>query len=72
MPADKTPRGPTGPKSRNAAIVPPTFDDDTEAELRDAAEITPEDVARAQQAWRGDASPAFRALLDATPEPGRP
>jgi hypothetical protein len=46
-------------------IRPPTFDEATEAELAAAAEITPEDITRAQQAWRRDASPEFRDLLDA-------
>jgi hypothetical protein len=51
------------------SVQPPTFDAATEAELAAAAEITPEDIARAQQAWRRDARPAFRDLLDAPTEP---
>lgn len=51
-----------------AALTPPVFDAATEAELDAAAEITPDDLARAAAAWRRDASPAFRDLLDATPE----
>jgi hypothetical protein len=46
---------------------PPTFDAATEAELDEAARITPDDIARAGAAWRRDASPAFRDLLDAKP-----
>jgi hypothetical protein len=49
---------------------PPTFDAATEAELDAAAEITPDDIARAQAAWRRDASPEFRDLLDARPVTG--
>lgn len=44
----------------------PMFDDATERELAAAAAITPEDIVRAQQAWRRDAAPKFRDLLDAT------
>lgn len=47
--------------------LPPIFDAATEAELDAAAAITPDDVARAGAAWRRDASPAFRDLLDAKP-----
>jgi acyl-CoA reductase-like NAD-dependent aldehyde dehydrogenase len=49
-------------------IDPPTFDPATEAEIAAAAEITPEDIARARQAWRRDAAPDFRDLLDAAEE----
>jgi hypothetical protein len=52
--------------------TPPAFDDDTEQELRDAAAITPDDLTRAQAAWRRDARPAFRALLDAQPAERKP
>jgi hypothetical protein len=55
------------PKPPAAPLTPPTFDDAPEAELDRAAAITPDDVARAAAAWRRDASPAFRDLLDATP-----
>lgn len=41
----------------------------TEAELDKLAEITPEDIEYAQQQWRRTASPEFRNLLDAEPEP---
>ena len=51
---------------------PPVFDDDTEQELRDAAAITPDDLTRAQAAWRRDARPQFRALLDAQPAEQKP
>ena len=51
---------------------PPVFDDDTEQELRDAAAITPDDLMRAQAAWRRDARPAFRTLLDAEPVEAKP
>lgn len=56
---------------RPVLLTPPTFDAATEAEIAAAAEITPEDLTRAQQAWRRDASPQFRDLLDATVEPNR-
>jgi hypothetical protein len=46
----------------------PTFDVETEREIAAAAEITADDLVRAQAAWRADASPAFRDLLDATVE----
>jgi hypothetical protein len=54
---------------RPTAPKPPTFDAATEAELDAAAAITPDDIARARLAWRRDASPEFRDLLDATPDP---
>jgi hypothetical protein len=57
-------------RERPGGLTPPTFDAATEAEIAAAAEITPEDIARAQQAWRRDARPEFRDLLDATTEPG--
>lgn len=40
----------------------------TDAELDELAEITPEDVADAQRAWRADARPKVRDLLDAKPD----
>lgn len=40
------------------------------AELEAAAAITPEDILKAQEAWREQASPAFRDLLDAAPDDG--
>jgi acyl-CoA reductase-like NAD-dependent aldehyde dehydrogenase len=46
----------------------PRFDPATEAELDAAAEITPEDIARAQEAFRESAPKQFRDLLDAEPE----
>lgn len=49
--------------------TPPTS---TDAELDELAAITPEDIARAQQAWRKDASPEYRDLLDARPADAPP
>jgi len=57
-------------RERPDGLTPPTFDDETEAAIAAAAEITPEDLARAQQAWRHDARPAVRDLLDAAAEQG--
>lgn len=37
-------------------------------QLAALARITPEDIASAQRAFRQDASPAFRDLLDARPD----
>jgi hypothetical protein len=45
----------------------PTFDAETEAELDAAAEITPEDIQRAQETWREVAPRNARGLLDAEP-----
>ena len=42
----------------------------TEEQLDDLAEITPEDLERAQRAFRRDAAgTGFARLLDASPEP---
>lgn len=43
-----------------------------EAELARLAQVTPEDVHDAQRAWRKDASPAFKDLLDARPSDAPP
>lgn len=43
------------------------FPDLTPAELDALASVTPEDIARAQERWREQASPRYRDLLDATP-----
>lgn len=51
----------------NDRIPRPTFDADTEAALAEAALVAPDDITRAKQSFRRDASPTFRALLDATP-----
>jgi hypothetical protein len=58
------PRNPTDPQRQYTPL--------TAAELDAAAEITPEDIARAQVSWRQHASPQFRTLLDATPAPETP
>lgn len=42
--------------------------DHTDEELDALAEITPEDIEDAQRAWRKDASPQFKDLLDAKPD----
>ena len=47
----------------------PTF---TPAQLDAMSEITPADVADAQDAWRRDAPAAYRTLLDATPTTEEP
>jgi hypothetical protein len=44
----------------------------TEQELDQLAAITPADILRAQQAWREDARPAFKTLLDAAPDDAEP
>ena len=51
--------------ARRHAIEPPRFDPATEAELDAAAEITPEDIARAQETFRETARKPYRNLLDA-------
>ncbi len=40
----------------------------SDEELDDLSEISPQDIAEAQAAWRRDAPPEFRDLLDAKPE----
>lgn len=40
-------------------------------ELDQLAAITPADILHAQQAWREDAPPAFKDLLDAQPDISR-
>lgn len=44
---------------------PPEFDAATQRELDRAAEVTPEDIERAQEQWRETAPQRFRDLLDA-------
>ena len=44
---------------------PPRFDRRRERALDKAAEISEEDIARAQEAWRETAPRQFRDLLDA-------
>ncbi len=39
------------------------------AERRKAAEVSPEDIDRAKAAWKRDARPEARRLLDATVDP---
>lgn len=42
--------------------------DISDEELDALAEISPSDVEDARRAWRNDASPAFKDLLDAAPD----
>lgn len=58
-----TPKRPSDEKPEQ----PPTFDEAAERELDRAAEITLDDIGDAIRAWRTDASPPFRELLDAEP-----
>lgn len=52
-------------RKKKPTAIPP----ETAAERRRAAEVSPEDITRARAAWRRDARPAARPLLDATVEP---
>jgi hypothetical protein len=49
----------------------PTFSREIEAELDALAQISEDDKLRVAEAWRRDASPRFKNLLDAKPGPGK-
>ncbi|MGI8765689.1 MAG: hypothetical protein ACR2KM_04125 [Gemmatimonadaceae bacterium] len=49
---------------------PPKLSPEKEREIEAASIITPEDILRAQAAWRQDAPPEYKDLLDAKPDDG--
>ena len=48
------------------------FKPSTDAELDELANISSADIERAKSAWKKDADPQYRDLLDAEPDEDRP